>query len=143
MSGNKKGLKYARDVCSETMVFGSLLPLAKAGWRVLVDGRVSASDASDQGGVSCFSSGLISVGKELGSQLTKGDVGAMEGGAVEMLKGGSGASSPVVGSLADTRRSCVLVAVNDNAGSMRLAVFKMGIGVQLISAPRRASTVND
>ena len=71
-------LEIPGEVKMEVVRFLSLIPLAMMNFRPLIDGRVTASDASTSGGGITVSRSLTNYGKEAAQGSLRGDIPGME-----------------------------------------------------------------
>ena len=97
-------LPLPRNVVQELLRFCALAPLARMDFRLLCQGRVTASDASSTGGGICVSTGLTSYGAAAANATIRGDV-PEEHDFVQVLS----------------------VGIYDGAGCLRLACDVLGL----------------
>lgn len=134
MGFRRRGIGYYSHVTSELLSFGALLPLAHADWRCGIDPRVTTSDASDEGGGSCVTTGLTPPGIRMVEFLrTRPDEREASPTVEAMRSLGSVAASHQVnmGSAVTERKSVVLIAIDDGTAAIRLALFRLRVPVIL------------
>jgi hypothetical protein len=130
MSGRLKG-SCLPDLCViEYLISGMLLPLAFANWRSGIDGKITASDASEAGGGGAVTTGLRSLGKELvlsyAQERRREEID--EKFVSRYLPRGL---SPPVGFSTDTKRRILLVNFCDDLGCARIALSRLRASVIL------------
>lgn len=112
----------------ENLCFGALLPLAFADWRASVDGRVTVSDASKEGGGACVSTGLRPLGLHLARMYEKERL-HMEIPEAESMRYGPQGSIAPPGFGVSAKRQVLLVSFGDDSGVARLILGRLRVSV--------------